>query len=69
MSRSVRIVSTATSVHRKGTVMAADLARRWHIGLESAQRTIERTTQLGVRDFSYDYSRQRARIDPKEFPR
>jgi hypothetical protein len=41
-----------TTSTRKGTVTARQLSDRWHIGLNAAQRTIERTTQLGVRDFS-----------------
>jgi hypothetical protein len=38
--------------NRRGTVTAAQLSSRWFIGLNAAQRTIDRTTQLGVRDFS-----------------
>jgi hypothetical protein len=42
----------AVSAKRKGTVTAADLSKRWHIGLQAAQRTIQQTTQRGVRDFT-----------------
>jgi hypothetical protein len=55
------IDSSTTSVRRKGTVTAADLARRWHIGLDAAQRTINRTTQLGVRDYSHSLGTCRLR--------
>ena len=51
LSRTVNI-SAAGSGHRKGTIQAADLAARWHIGLEAAKRTIERTTQLAIRDLT-----------------
>jgi hypothetical protein len=42
----------ATNTKRKGTVTASDLAKRWYIGLPAAQRTIQQTTQRGVRDFT-----------------
>jgi phage-related protein len=45
--------TSVRSARRKGTVTAAELARRWHISLEMAQRTIETTTQKGVRDFTH----------------
>jgi hypothetical protein len=48
-------------VWQKGTVTAADHARRWHIGLDAAQRTIDRTTQLGVRDHSHSLGTRRLR--------
>jgi hypothetical protein len=59
--RSVRISLAATTVRQKGTVTAADLARHWHIGLDTAQHTIERTTQLGVRDFTRSLGTRRLR--------
>lgn len=37
---------------KKGTVSAIDLAKRWFIGVETAKRTIDSTTQRGVRDFT-----------------
>jgi hypothetical protein len=42
-------------------VTAEELARRWHIGLDTAKRTIERTTQLGVRDFTHSKGARRLR--------
>jgi Reverse transcriptase (RNA-dependent DNA polymerase) len=36
---------------RKGTVTPEELSSKWFIGLSSAKRTIEQTTQRGVRDF------------------
>jgi len=37
---------------RKGFVSSIDLAKRWHVGLDAAKRTLDRTTQLAVRDFT-----------------
>ena len=37
---------------RKGFVNYKELASRWKIGEEAAQRTVERTTQLAVRDYT-----------------
>ena len=36
----------------KGHVDAEALSRKWRCGLDTAQRIIERTTQLAVRDFT-----------------
>jgi hypothetical protein len=36
---------------RKGTVTASELSKKWYIGLQAANRTIQQTTQRGVRDF------------------
>jgi hypothetical protein len=46
---------------RKGTVQVEELAKRWHISLELAKRTIESTTQKGVRDFSHMLGSRRLR--------
>ena len=48
----MRYILSAKSSSRKGTVTPERLASIWNIGLEQAKRTIERTTQRGVRDFS-----------------
>jgi len=45
------IESTQTK-RRKGTVSVDELAKRWHVSLDVARRTIEKTSQKGVRDFS-----------------
>lgn len=37
---------------KKGKILPEDLARRWNIGVETAKKTLERTTQLAIRDFS-----------------
>ena len=37
---------------KKGKILPEDLARRWNIGIETAKKTLERTTQLAIRDFS-----------------
>lgn len=42
-----------SSKHRKGAVDADTLAKRWNIGREEARRTLERTTQRAVRDFTH----------------
>ena len=36
---------------RKGSQTPEELAKKWGIGVETARRTIDRTTQLAVRDF------------------
>ena len=46
------IDATYTSPKRKGHVDYKTLAKRWKIGEETAKRTIEKTTQLAVRDLT-----------------
>ena len=43
--------STTTS-HRKRSLRAKDPAQKWFIGVETARRTIDRTTQRGTRHFA-----------------
>jgi hypothetical protein len=50
-----------TSIRRKGTISAEDLAKRWRIGLNQARHTIEKTTQLAIRDFSNTLGERRIR--------
>jgi hypothetical protein len=50
-----------TSIRHKGTISAEDLAKRWRIGLNQARHTIEKTTQLAVRDFSNTLGERRIR--------
>jgi len=45
-------ISSAKTFERKGKVSAEVLAKRWRIGLETARKTIARTTQRAVRDFT-----------------
>ena len=45
-------VDVAKTRRRKGTVQVDELAKRWHISLDLAKRTIETTTQKGVRDYT-----------------
>ena len=45
-------ISGLKTAQRKGTITPDELARRWRCGLETAKRTIEKTTQRAVRDFS-----------------
>jgi hypothetical protein len=54
-------VAATTSRRRKGTVSAQDLARRWHISLEIANKTIDSTSQNGVRDFAHMKGSRRLR--------
>lgn len=55
------MISKVDTARRKGTVSAEQLARRWHISLESATRTIDCTTQKGVRDFAHMAGTRRLR--------
>lgn len=48
----IESVEATKTVRRKGTVKPEELAKRWHISLEVAKRTIENTTQKGVRDYT-----------------
>lgn len=54
-------VEVTKSVRRKGTVKAEELAKRWHVSLEVAKRTIDNTTQKGVRDFTHMQGSRRLR--------
>ena len=47
------VLSAIQTKKRKGHVSAVDLAKRWRIGLQAAERTLEHTTQLAVRDFTH----------------
>jgi hypothetical protein len=46
-------VNATKSARQKGTVKPEELAKRWRVSLEVAKRTIENTTQKGVRDFAH----------------
>ncbi len=48
--RTTTLSSTLTKKRRQLT--PEDLALKWFIGIETAKRTIEKTTQRGIRDFS-----------------
>jgi hypothetical protein len=48
----MRYILASKTGNRKGAVTPERLAVIWNIGLEQAKRTIERTTQRGVRDFT-----------------
>ena len=52
MLDSIAISSTKSKSRRKGAVTAEELAKRWRIGLETARKTIEKTTQRAVRNFT-----------------
>ena len=51
--------SSTQSSRRKGTVSAELLAHRCFVGIDTAQRTIDNTTQLAVRDFSHSTGTKR----------
>jgi hypothetical protein len=48
-------------ITRRGTPTLLELSKRWFIGLNSAKRTLERTTQRGVRDFTKSEGTRRLR--------
>ena len=45
-------LSAIQSKNKKGYVTPEVLSKRWKIGLETARRTLEKTTQMAVRDFT-----------------
>ena len=48
------VISASAKKIRKGKVSNEELAKQWHISLEAARKTLERTTQQAVRDFTND---------------
>jgi hypothetical protein len=48
-----QLAMAGTTKKRRGFVNAKKLAKNWRIGKEAAQRTIEVTTQMAVREFSH----------------
>jgi len=46
------LISAVQMKARKVTVSPETLAKRWNIGIETARKTIEKTTQLAVQDFT-----------------
>jgi hypothetical protein len=42
-------ICSATSTQRKPSIAAEALAKQWGIGLDTAQRTLNATTQLAIR--------------------
>jgi hypothetical protein len=49
---SVLKFAAVQATRRKGSITPEELAKRWFIGIETARRTIEQTTQRAVRDFT-----------------
>ena len=49
----IHLASATTIKKRKGFVSPQILAKNWGIGLETARRTVDVTTQLAVRDFTH----------------
>lgn len=66
VSKTIKVSST-NSVRKKGTVTPEVLAKRWRIGVDLAKRTIDRTTQLGVRDFTAIQGSRRLRHSNQQF--
>jgi hypothetical protein len=54
-------LSTTPKEIRKGATTPLELAKRWFTGLHSAKRTLECTTQRGVRDFTFSEGTRRLR--------
>jgi hypothetical protein len=59
VSRDPVNVAAMETVRQKGTVTPKALAKKWYIGIETAKRTIENTTQRAVRDVSTIQGSQR----------
>jgi Reverse transcriptase (RNA-dependent DNA polymerase) len=57
----IRWLYTTTSVRRKGTITAEELAKRWRISIQQARRTIDRCTQLAIRDYENSLGERRLR--------
>jgi hypothetical protein len=49
---SVINLAAVQATRRKVTVTPEELAKRWIIGVETARRTIDQTTQRAMRDFT-----------------
>jgi hypothetical protein len=49
----------SVDVARRGTPTSQELSKRWFTGINSAQRTLERTIQKGIRDFRMSQGTQR----------
>jgi hypothetical protein len=47
-----KFLNLSLHVVKHGVLSPLELSKRWFIGLNSAKRTLERTTQRGVRDYS-----------------
>jgi hypothetical protein len=65
----IRVVSGMTSSERKSALTPEVLSRRWNIGLDSAKRTLQVTTQKGVRTVLHPLTRRyRTRQSHLRFP-
>ena len=47
-------INAVSVINRKGNVTAEELAQRWRCGVDTASKTLARTTQRAVRDFTAD---------------
>ena len=54
LEEALRTIASASTLPltKKGKILPEDLARRWNIGVETAKKTLENTTQRAIRDFS-----------------
>jgi hypothetical protein len=55
-------IDAVNSASRHSNITAEDLAKKWHVGLETARQTLKVTTQYGVR-YSQQLMGQRFRTD------
>jgi len=63
------VISSLASGDRESVLTKEVLARRWHIGLDTARRTLDATTQMGVRTFLHPLERRfRTRQSHMKFP-
>jgi hypothetical protein len=60
-------VSAVQALYQKGTVTPEDLARCGFIGIETARRRIENTTQHGVRNYASTQGSQRLKHTNYQF--
>jgi len=67
---SLTCLSVTQSNTRKSSVSPTELATKWNIGLETAQRTIQATTQLAIRQAIHPLQRRfRTEIMQLRYPR
>ncbi len=68
-SRETRAVAAILTKDRSGGITKEILARRWHIGLDTAHRTLQCTTQSGLRTVLHPIERRyRTRQSHLKFP-
>jgi hypothetical protein len=55
LEEAIKNISTTATLplSKKGKILPEELAKRWCIGVDTAKKTLECTTQLAIRDFSH----------------